>query len=65
MTIKKEHDILTLNNHYENQDHTNNYLKEDPIFSSEQIFARYLNINNIVCKSHEKFLGSLYEERHT
>ena len=50
-----------MNKKLENQELTQAY--NDDKFSSEQIFARYLNLNNIICKNHEKFIGALIDQR--
>ena len=58
---KNESKILEMNKNLNNQELTNDSDKDK--FSSEQIFARYLNINNITCKAHEKFAGALLKSR--
>ena len=61
LITRHENQILEMNKRLENQELTQAYTNDK--FSSEQIFARYLNLNNIVCKNHEKFIGALIDQR--
>ena len=61
--LKKENKILEANKLFKENKSSNTYEAEDEIFSTEEIFARYLNMNNITCKSHSKFAGALISTR--
>ena len=61
LTQMNESQILEINKKYEYEEATGG--SDEIIFSSEQLFARYLNINNIVCKNHDKFIGALIQSR--
>ena len=59
-----ENKILESNKNFDKIKTTNSYTEEDEIFSTEEMFARYLNMNNIACKAHNKFTGALIADRH-
>ena len=59
----KENKFLQANKLFEENESSNTYDAENEIFSTEEIFARYLNMNNIACKSHVKFAGALMSNR--
>ena len=61
LITRHENQTLEMNKKLENQELTQAH--NDDKFSSEQIFARYLNMNNIACKSHDKFTGALITSR--
>ena len=59
-----ENEILEANKNFDKIKTTSSYNEEDEVFSTEEMFARYLNMNNISCKSHNKFTGALITNRH-